>query len=169
MVSLRPLKPSDAETSVNWRNDPAVRDAVLGYKLPVTLQTERDWLERTMTDHGKTRAVFAVLDDVGELAGYVYLDSINWIDGTAWFGIMIGDAKFRRTGIGRKAALLMLAYGKDKLALRKVCAEVAGFNTASLGFFRALGFAQEGVLKRQVYLDNAYHDLHILARFLKDR
>lgn len=167
-VTLRPLQPSDAEISVHWRNNPAIRDAVLGYKLPVTLQVERDWIDRTVNDQGKTRVVMAVEDiSTKTLVGYVYLDKINWIDGTAWFGIMIGDTQRQCGGIGRSAAEQMFSYALNKLSLRKLCVEVAAFNATSLGFFKSLKFETEGVLKKQVYLDNTYHDLHILSRFLK--
>jgi RimJ/RimL family protein N-acetyltransferase len=167
-ATLRPLQESDADVSVRWRNDPAIRDAVLGYKLPVTLRTERDWVTRVMDDQGKTRVVMAVEND-NTLAGYVYLDKINWIDGTAWFGIMVGDAQSRKKGIGRDAAEQMFSYALNKLSLRKLCVEIAGFNTASLGFFKALRFEPEGVLKNQVYLDNRHHDLYILSRFLSEK
>jgi RimJ/RimL family protein N-acetyltransferase len=167
-ATLRPLQESDADISVRWRNDSAIRDAVLGYKLPVTLQAERDWISHVMNDQGKTRVVMAVEDsDAHILAGYVYLNKINWIDGTAWFGIMIGDTQRQSKGIGRSAAGQMFDYALNKLSLRKLCVEVAGFNSASLGFFRALKFEPEGVLKKQIYLDNKYHDLHIFSCFLK--
>lgn len=165
-TQLRPLRLSDADVSVHWRNDAVVREAVLGYRLPVSDTTEREWVERTLRDQSKSRIVMAVEDAQDQaLIGYIYLDKIDWVSRTAWFGIMIGDKTRQKKGLGQSAAQQMFDYAHGKLGLRKLCVEVAAYNAPSLKFFGSLGFAQEGVLKEQLYLDGAYHDVHLMARF----
>src|SRR5262249_12170882 len=36
VARLRPLRAADRATSVRWRNDPDIRDNVLGYRFPIT-------------------------------------------------------------------------------------------------------------------------------------
>lgn len=166
-IMLRALKLEDADTSYQWRADPEIRANILGFRLPVSREREREWVEDTLRNRGGDKAVLAIesLED-HSLLGYVYLDKINWIDRTAWFGILIGNRDHHRRGVGKLATQQMLDYAKNQLNLRKILAEVVVYNQASDAFFRKLGFVEEGRIKEKTYLNAAYHDVCILTKML---
>ena len=161
---LRPLQRADAQRTRVWRNDPEIRDAILGYRFPVTEIMESQWYEKLLSDPGGARALFGIEDLSDEsLAGYIQLTAIEWIHRTGILGISIGDKSRHGRGIGSEAILLMLRYAFDCLNLRKIRSEVVGFNQRALRLHVRLGFREEGRLKEQIYLEGAYHDLHQMA------
>lgn len=166
-ITLRALRLEDADISYQWRADAEIRANILGFRLPVSREREREWIEDTIRNRGKDQAVLAIesLED-HSLVGYVYLDKINWIDRTAWFGILIGSRDHHRQGIGAEATKRMLDYAHSQLNLRKILAEVVSYNKASDSFFRKLGFIEEGRIKDKVYLSGSYHDVSILTKLL---
>ena len=65
--------------SLAWRNDPATRDAVLGYRFPVTEKMEEGWYDRILADQGGKRVSLAI-EDLADSAhvGFVHLSDIDW-------------------------------------------------------------------------------------------
>jgi len=118
---LRPLSRNDLAHSLKWRNDPAVRDAVLGYRFPVTEKMEEAWYDRVLADQGGKRATFAIEDLADNaLVGFVHLFDIDWPCRLAHFGIVIGETDRQDRGIGGEATTLMMAYGFEALNLERI-------------------------------------------------
>jgi hypothetical protein len=40
---------------MRWRNDPKMRDGILGYRFPVTEEMEADWVGSVLKDQSRTR------------------------------------------------------------------------------------------------------------------
>ncbi|MEI7489098.1 MAG: GNAT family protein [Chryseobacterium sp.] len=166
-AKLRPLKIDDAVISVNWRNDSEIRYNIMGCRFPVSEITEYEWVENTIKTQGDKRLVFAIEDiKDNELVGYVYLDKIDWISGTAWVGVLLGKQAKHRQGIGKSAVTQIINKAKKDFNLHKILAEIIDFNDISLAFFQSLDFNNEATLKRHIYLDGNYHDIHIVSKFL---
>src|SRR3954469_1763130 len=111
-VVLRPLQPSDAETTAVWRNDPEIRDQVLSFRFPVSHQMEARFIERAIAGDGIDQCVAGIVDRSDDaLCGLVYLRDIDWISRHANFGIMIGRRDRQGRGLGRRAMRLMLGHG----------------------------------------------------------
>lgn len=162
--SLRPLRVEDAEFSVAWRNSPETRDNALSFPGPVSLETEKEWVRKAMTDDA-ARIVRAVEDEEKSLHGYVYLSKIDTTNLVAWVGILIGNTTDRRRGAG-SAAVEQITVMAKKMGLHKLLAEIVAYNDGSMAFFERAGFAREAVLKEQVYRNGEHHDLHIFSKFL---
>ena len=62
LVVLRPLRAADRATSVRWRNDPDIRDNILGYRFPITEEMEAQWVDAVLEDRSRTRLVLAIED-----------------------------------------------------------------------------------------------------------
>jgi UDP-4-amino-4,6-dideoxy-N-acetyl-beta-L-altrosamine N-acetyltransferase len=167
-IRLRPVRRADLEKTILWRNDPAIRENMLGLRFPVTEKMEEKWYESVADDPSRSRVVFAIekLADA-ELVGITHLSQIDWIARVAFFGIYIGDSRHHGQGMGREAMDILFRYAFDGLNLRKICLQVASYNEAAIRLYRCYGFKEEGVLKEQCYLEGSYHDV-ILMRLFAD-
>jgi RimJ/RimL family protein N-acetyltransferase len=161
---LRPLSRSDLIHSLKWRNDPAVRDAVLGYRFPVTEKMEEGWYDRVLADQGGKRATFAIEDLAdGALVGLVHLFDIDWPCRLAHFGIVIGETDRQDRGIGSEATALMVAYGFETLNLERIELRVIDSNVRARHIYARLGFADEGRLRRAAFVAGATADVIVMG------
>ena len=136
-IQLLPLSLERVDDYLYWFNDVEVSK----YLLPTTPKTKTNilnWLKKTIGDN-KSRyfSIFLPREDL--FVGHIGLKGINWKIGEAEIGIVIGERKFWRKGIGTKAVLKLLDYAKS-LELKKLFAEINKYNIASLKFFTRLGF-----------------------------
>ncbi len=96
----------------------------------------------------------------GELAGYVRLARVTPIAASDHVlqinGLVVGGA-FRRRGVGR--ALLRAAVGEARArGARRLTLRVLGHNEAARRLYESAGFAVEGVLRGEFFLDGVYVD-----------
>jgi len=160
LVVLRPLRSADRTASVRWRNDPDIRDNILGYRFPVTEAMEADWIDTVLKDQSRTRVVLAIEDKSdGALVGFVYLNNIDWFARNAEFGILIGERSRHGKGLAREALSLIADYAFESLNLHKLYLRVVAFNKRALRLYRAFGFVDEGVQRQQAYLRGRYYDV----------
>jgi RimJ/RimL family protein N-acetyltransferase len=163
---LRPLMKADAPSLARWMNDEEVRQYVSNY-LPKAVPFEEEWIA-SLDGKAQSDIVLAIETHEGTLIGTMGLHRINWKDRTAKSGAMIGEKKFWNQGYGQDAKMQLLHYAFDTLNLRKICSEALAYNKRSIGHNLACGYKQEGVKKKQTYIDGHYHDHILLAVFRKD-
>jgi RimJ/RimL family protein N-acetyltransferase len=164
LVVLRPLRSADRVRSVRWRNDPDIRDNILGYRFPVTEAMESDWVDAVLKDQSRTRVVLAIEDKSdGALVGFVYLNNIDWFARNAEFGILIGERSRHGKGLAREALSLVADYAFESLNLHKLYLRVVAFNKRALRLYRAFGFVDEGVQRQQAYLRGRYYDVLLMG------
>src|SRR5262245_16393475 len=60
VVRLRPLRGEDWRITHVWRNDPEIRDGILGHRFPVTCEMEEEWVMSIVRNRAHDRAVYAV-------------------------------------------------------------------------------------------------------------
>ena len=164
---LRPLEVSDTDTITRYINDPEVRH-YLTTIYPSTKVAEENWI-RKMADHDEYNIVFAVvLKKQDKLLGCMALHRINYVDGTATTGAMLGAKEEWNKGYGQEAKKLILEYAFLTLNLRKICSEAAAPNKGSIAHNLNCGYKIEGYRRKQVYRDGKYHDNVLLAVFKTD-
>lgn len=150
--------------SIGWKNDPAIRNAVMGYRFPVTETMEDRWYDQILADQNGRRATFAIEEKVdGVFVGFVHLTEIDWPSRTAQFGIVIGDGSHQSRGIGSEATRLALAYAFDILNLGRVELRVSEPNMRARHVYRKLGFCEEGRLRKAAFIDGAAIDVVIMG------
>src|SRR5262245_28735354 len=143
LVVLRPLRNSDRACSVRWRNDPEIRDNILGYRFPVTDAMEADWVAAVLKDQSRTRVVLAIEDKSdGALVGFVYLNNIDWFARNAEFGILIGERSRHGKGLAKDALALVACYAFRTLNLNRLYLRVVSFNKRALRLYPSLGFVE---------------------------
>jgi len=165
LISLRPLNGRDLEQLIKLHNDPSVKSMAAMHQFPVSPELEKQWLENILTDRSNSRAYFGIeSNEQGLLAGVSFLQSINWVDRTAWFGIAILP-EFHGEGYGKSALGMMLEYGYKKLNLYKISLYVLSVNQAAVKLYEAAGFETEGTLRKHCNVEGERCDLLIMSRF----
>jgi RimJ/RimL family protein N-acetyltransferase len=161
---LRPLRATDRAISVRWRNDPEIRDNILGYRFPITEAMEADWIDAVLKDQSRTRIVLAIEDKTdGACVGFVYLNNIDWFARNAEFGILIGERNRHGKGLAKEALCLVAGYAFETLNLHKLYLRVVAFNKRALALYRAFGFMEEGVQRQQAFLRGRYYDVVLMG------
>ncbi|HMP71853.1 MAG TPA: GNAT family protein [Kiritimatiellia bacterium] len=166
LIRLRPIRKSDMAVTIQWRNNPRIRENVLGYRFPVTEVMEEHWYDTMLKDPSGSWVVFAVetLSDQ-ELVGLVRLNQIDWISRKCTLGVTIGEEAYHGKGLGEDSVRVMMAYAFDCLNLRKICLEVVSYNDKALRLYHKLGFVEEGILKNHTYLCGNYYDVVLMSAF----
>src|SRR6478672_8447706 len=98
LVYLRPLQASDAEPFAQWLNDARVT-RTLRVRPPLTVASEREWIERMSADAGaRICAIVRRRDD--RVIGSAGLHDLDWQARSACFGIKIGIPAMWGRGYG---------------------------------------------------------------------
>ena len=156
VARLRPLCAADRTTSVRWRNDPDIRDNILGYRFPITEEMESQWVDAVLKDRSRTRLVLAIEDKAdGALVGFAYLNGIDWFARNAELGLLIGERSRQGKGLAKEALTLVAGYAFATLNLNKLYLRVAAFNARALGLYRDFGFVEEGRQRQQAFVRGA--------------
>jgi RimJ/RimL family protein N-acetyltransferase len=169
LCKLRPMKASDVKVSVDWRNDPAIRDYIQGYRMPVTYEMEQQWLEGFLHNTNPNRVGFAISPlDSDKLLGMVFLNQINWFDRNAKLGTIIGDTANSGKGMGTEASQLICDFGFKMLNLHRIYVEIVASNTASIRMCEKVGFQKEGIIRDAFFSNGMYHDVEIMGLLNKN-
>lgn len=164
LCRLRPIRRSDAAISLGWRNDPDIRNAVMGYRFPVTETMEDRWYDQILADQGGRRASFAIeVSGDGAFVGFVHLTEIDWPSRSAQFGVVIGDKSRQHRGVGSEATQLALRYAFDTLNLGRVELRVSEPNARARHVYRKLGFQEEGRLRKAAFIEGAAVDVIVMG------
>jgi RimJ/RimL family protein N-acetyltransferase len=154
LVYLRPLEPDDAATVHRWYEDDEFR-RLMG-DLPMSLAARRAGYERGAADFdpGTTdvfRFVICRLED-GVPVGRTDLFSIDRTNGSAAFGIGIGDRAARGHGYGSDAVNALVDFAFGELRLERVWLSTDEENAAAQGTYRRCGFVEEA-RRRRAFVD----------------
>jgi RimJ/RimL family protein N-acetyltransferase len=150
--------------SIGWRNNPEIRNAVMGYRFPITETMEDRWYDQILSDQSGRRASFAIEENIDSVfVGFVHLTEIDWPCRAAQFGIVIGDTSYQCRGIGSEATRLALRYAFDTLNLDRVELRVSQPNARARHVYRKLGFREEGCLRRAAFIDGATIDVVVMG------
>jgi RimJ/RimL family protein N-acetyltransferase len=155
---LRPLDESDVgDDYVGWLNDPEVTRFLETGRWPTSAESVRAWVRRF--DGSRSDLAFAIVDRASEAhVGNVTLNHIHPVHRTADTGLMLGRKDFWGKGYAREAWSLVIDHGFRRLNLRKIVAGVVAGNDASLAVLRSLGFALEGTLRHEFWVEGEYRD-----------
>lgn len=160
-VNLRPLNAeTDLEKSVLWLNDREVTEFLSRF-LPLTRNEEKEWFNKKQENN----VVLAIETKKGLYIGNIGLHKIDYLNGTAEIGIMIGEKNYWSKGFGFDAEITLLNYGFNTLNLRKVMHCVFRENLRSAGCAKKCGGVKEGTWKRHFFKNGKYQDQIFFAIF----
>jgi len=165
-ILLRPVELNDAEKFYKWRNDLQLKKLAMMHPFPVTLESEKEWIESISKKKDNQLIFFSICERKdGNLIGFVKLFNINWVHRFCYFGIVIGEDSARGQGYGFETLKLISEYAFDVLNINKIILEVININQTAIKLYKKFGFKEEGLLKEQFYFDGKWYDILIMSLF----
>jgi RimJ/RimL family protein N-acetyltransferase len=157
-VFLRALTRDDLVRLWEFNNDLEVELAGGGDPpMPQSLERLQADFDREAAKGGRDDATFAI-DVNGQFIGVCGLSHFNATAQTAELGIGIGDKAYWGQGYGREAVALLLEYAFRYRNFQRVWLWVHAANERAIRAYRAVGFVEEGRLRRHVWSDGRYDD-----------
>lgn len=162
-IYLRALEIEDAEILTKWRNDMAVTSLLGGNTYFVSHNREKEWIKNaTLNDKDNIRLAICLKEN-DLYIGNVNLSSINWINRSAEYSIMIGDKTKHAKGYGDEATNLILQYAFCELNLKRIYLTVREDNERALKLYSKIGFQKEGLLRKAVFKNNKYINMILMS------
>jgi RimJ/RimL family protein N-acetyltransferase len=163
-VRLRRVEKEDLPRYVEWLNDAEVRRGLMIF-LPLSNVEEEQWFEE-MNKRPPLERPFAV--DARTPDGWRHIGSAGLFDFDhvarhAELGIVLGDKEFWDKGYGSDTMRLLLRVGFETLNLERIHLRVYGNNPRAFHVYEKVGFTHEGTLRRHVYREGQYYDVHVMG------
>jgi diamine N-acetyltransferase len=163
IVYLRPAERHDVPLFVRWLNDLRTTRTLLMFG-PMSETSEERWFEQMLEHQGKDRWHFVVCRRADDRpVGVLDLHDVDLRNGSASLGILIGDPADTGQGYGSDALRALVGFGFDQLRLERIELDVFDYNEGARRVYERVGFRHEGTLRRAVYRDGAFHDIHRMA------
>ena len=154
-IYLSPRNSQDIEQFTEWLNDFETTDYLGRSSQLITLEGERQFLEKDSTPEA-TFVIVTINDD--KMIGTVSLEKINWISRNATLGIFIGDKEYRNKGYVTEAIKLILEYGFKYMNLHNIKLDLMEFNDRALKCYEKCGFKEYGRRRKCKFINGKYYD-----------
>jgi diamine N-acetyltransferase len=155
-VTLRPLRVTDAEMTLRWRNSPRAFLLNPGAR---TVQQQRAWIAARPNTEYNFIIELGMKEPVGMLS-LVDIDFQHRRAEPAHF--LIGEPDLVKPYgpgcIAAEAELLLFELAFDTLGLHRLDGTMAEDNTGMIAWNRYIGFREEGRLKHYYWLDGHWQD-----------
>jgi diamine N-acetyltransferase len=168
-VTLRPLKMSDWEKSIQWRNNTSLKKMAMMHPFPITEMVEKQWYEGIMNSRNDKVIYFTICLNPDKPIGFIHLNNISYINKNCYLGIVIGDPEVKSKGYGIDTMNTIISYAFNTLNLIKITVEVAEINKPAINLYNKLGFVEEGRLRKQFFNNGSYIDVIVLSLFRRDK
>ena len=160
---LRPGERTDLPLFVRWFNDLRTTRTLASLG-PMGMVGEERWFDQMSEHHGKDRWFFVVCRLADDRAvGSIDLHDVDLRNGNASLGIVIGDPADTGHGYGSDALRTLVGFGFGRLRLERIALDVYDHNEAARRMYERVGFVLEGTLRRALYADGAFHDVHRMS------
>jgi RimJ/RimL family protein N-acetyltransferase len=163
LIRLRPPRPEDAPAVITWFEDVEVTRFLL-IRHPPSIEMEREWIDRMGRSPDD---VIWFIESKGRLVGSTALHMIDWKNGSATTGTVIGDKTVWGKGLGRELMQLRARYAFTQLPLRKLKSAYIEGNVASARAQAAAGYREAGRYRADMFVDGGWRD-HVLTEVLRD-
>jgi RimJ/RimL family protein N-acetyltransferase len=160
-VILRGVRREDLARLWEFNNDPEVELAGGGDPpLPQSLERLEAEFDENARKGGRDHTWFAIEAD-GKFIGQCVLFGFDEFRGVAHrceLGIAIGDKEYWGRGYGREAISLLVDYAFTHWNMQRVGLQVMATNDRAQRAYRAVGFVEEGRLRRHAWSNGKYVD-----------
>lgn len=163
MFHLRELERKDLPAINKWRNNPELIELLGAPFRYINLDVDIKWYESYMSNRGNAVRCAITEDDKDEILGLVSLASIDYMNQSAEFHIMIGDAQNQGRGIGTFAVQSMLNHAFNNMNLQRVELTVLDDNAKAKHLYEKCGFVCEGKKRMAKYKNGRFADMLMYA------
>jgi RimJ/RimL family protein N-acetyltransferase len=147
---------------ISWLNDKDV-NRFLGFNGDYTVNMLENYVENLIIN--KIYFWTIKIKDTNKHIGNIKIDPIDFNNGFAELGIIIGAKEEWGKGYAQEAINIVLDYCFNNIKIRKINLGVLSENFAAVKLYLKIGFEIEGTLKYQVKFDNKYIDTIKMAIF----
>lgn len=162
-ISLRPVELSDDVLLQSLFNEPTVSQHVVGWSFPVSLHSQKKWIENQESNSSSNFRFVIVDNESGKGIGITGLWEIDLHNGSATSGIKI-LADYTKSGLGTETIKLVTAWSFYSVGLRRLVAPILDFNGPSLGLYmKKCGWRLEGRQREAIFRKGEWHDLYSVA------
>ena len=160
---LRAPERSDIGDFVRWFNDADVLHNLAMYA-PMSEAAENAWFDRMLESQGSTNYHFVIclLAD-GRSIGTTGLHGVDLDNGTAEFGIAIGEKAEWDKGYGTDTLRAICDFGFGELRLERIGLMVYAGNARGRRAYDKAGFTLEGTLRHAHYAHGRHEDVHVMS------
>jgi RimJ/RimL family protein N-acetyltransferase len=168
-VRLVPLdKARHLDNAIAWLNDPEVTAWTLVGDWPLGRLAEEDFFDRNLRQNPLSFAgedlTFAVeTRDGSDHLGFSSLHRIEWRNGVAITGTIIGRRDLWGQGYGSDAAKVRTRFAFEVLGLRMLLSEVMVDNAGSVAMLGKAGYREVGRIPRRLWKRGAFRDVVLLV------
>ena len=160
-LSLRPIELEDDRLLQQLINDPQVSENVVGWSMPVSLFSQRNWIQ---SNSGGSSYRLAIVDnESNEAIGITGLWDIDWHNQSAMSAIKLLPVKTKK-GFGTEAIMLGMAWAFYNVGVRRLHGAILDFNGPSMGaYVKKCGWRVEGRQREAIFRKGGWHDLYSVA------
>ena len=163
-VSIRQLRPDDAERMYQWVCDPVIAGAI-GLRREPTLEYTLAWIQRSLDD--PLISAYALLLNQSHV-GNAVLDKTDIYLKTSRLSVYVGDPFVRGVGIGLTGIYHVVGDGFKKYDLHKVWLTVDVNNQPALKTYAKLDFKVEGILREEFLVNDCRSDAYYMGLLRKE-
>ncbi len=158
-IRLRPVRVEDAEQHyMDSLDSPARQSLQLGIELPASIESQKEALAKYADCKEVDGVIIFTIENLGGvMVGGISLHSQRVKNGVFGMGLII-SRPHRRQGYAEEAARILMKYCFHERRFQKCNSACVHTNDASIGFHAKIGFIQEGIRRRDLFLNGRYYD-----------
>lgn len=163
MYRLRELERKDLLTINCWRNNPYLIDCLGANFRYINIDVDIKWFDNYMNNRNNAVRCAITSDDNDDIIGLVSLTSIDYMNQSAEFHIMIGNNENHGRGIGTFAVNAMLNHAFNNMNLRRIELTVLKDNERAQHVYEKCGFIREGIKRQAKYKNGKFIDMYVYS------
>ncbi len=156
MYKLREIEKKDLPSINQWRNDKGVIDCLGAPFRYINVNVDEAWFEGYMRSRNNCVRCAIVSEECDDIIGLVSLVSIDHLNQSAEFHIMIGNSANQGKGAGTFAVREILKHAFFNLNLQRVELTALEDNQRARHLYEKVGFVQEGVKRAAKYKNGRF-------------
>jgi len=163
LVRLRAIEPDDAKYLHQSRLDDEITRLDARIQWPESLAAVRRRVEKNDGGSRSDNVELLIETKHGQVVGGVSTQLADARSGTYSIGIGLSEREVWGKGFAKEAMLLILRFMFHEKRYQKCNIGVYAYNNRAIGFYRHLGFVDEGRLRRNHFTNGEYHDELLLG------
>jgi len=161
LVTIRHLEEGDRKIYHKWINDRSLVNFNKVYK-PISDANHNEWFDNITKKNNLV--IFSIVENSNNsLIGSCSLRNIDYFHKNARLQIRIGESDKRSKGFGSEAIFLLLCHAFEDLNLERVYLNVFTNNKRAIKAYSNIGFIEEGLLRRAVFINGSYIDAKLMS------